>query len=201
MELIVGTESTWSLRAWICLQLVNLEVSEQVIDLASASYKFAILKYSPTGLVPALIDVTCVIHDSLAITEYINESSNGGLYPENSGERALARSLCSEMHSGFMNLRNQLPFTLQPITNKVKLSENIETELNRVKAIFESARIPYMFESAGAVDAFYSILAFRLKNYGITFEGKAGEYQQSLLSWSLLKNAITQAKQWGSTYK
>lgn len=199
MKLIVGTDSTWSLRVWICLKLVNVEVTEQVINLTSEDYKPILLKYSPSGLVPALIDATCVIHDSLAITEYINEYSNGGLYPENVGERALARSLCSEMHSGFMNLRKQLPFTVKPIAKTVALSENIEAELSRVKTIFELATIPYMSESAGAVDAFYSILAFRLNSYGITFQGKAGEYQQSLLNWPLLNQAIEQAKRWTST--
>ncbi|PKG39091.1 glutathione S-transferase [Psychromonas sp. Urea-02u-13] len=198
MELIVGTDSTWSVRAWICLQLVNIDVSEQVIDLGSANYKSDILKYSSVGLVPVLIDETLVIHDSLAITEYINESSNGGLYPRNIKDRALARSLCAEMHSGFSSLRNQCPFTLKHIVNNVEISSALSNELTRVEAIFELAEGPYMFESASAVDAFYSILAFRLKSYGFIFEGKAGEYQYSLLNWSLLKKAITQAKHWES---
>lgn len=198
MELIVGTDSTWSLRVWICLQLVNVDISEQVIDLSSANYKPEILKYSPAGLVPALVNETFVIHDSLAITEYLNEYSNGDLYPKNIRERALARSLCAEMHSGFANLRRQFPFTLKSVSNKVEMNKDLRNELTRIEAIFELAEIPYMFESAGAVDAFYSILAFRLKSYGFTFQGKAGEYQNSLLNWSLLKKAITQAKQWES---
>ncbi|GLS91471.1 glutathione S-transferase [Psychromonas marina] len=201
MELIVGTDSTWSLRAWICLQLVNVDVTELVIDLNSANYKSEILKYSPTGLVPALINETCVIHDSLAITEYLNESFNGKLYPKNITERALARSLCAEMHSGFMNLRSQCPFTLKAVSNNVDISENMSLELGRIEAIFEQAEIPFMSESASAVDAFYSILAFRLKSYGVNFQGKAGEYQDSLLNWSLLKKAIMQAEQWHSAYK
>jgi glutathione S-transferase len=58
-----------------------------------------------------------------------------------------------------------------------------------------------MFEFAGAVDAFYAILAFRLKSYGITLKGRAGEYQQSLLDWDLLKQAIAQAEQWEKNAK
>jgi len=118
VELIVGTDSTWSLRTWMCLQLRKVEASEQVIDLTCANYKSKILKYSPTGLVPALIEGAIVIHDSLAITEYINEYSDGGLYPINVKERSLARSLCSEMHSGLINLRNLLSFTLQQRSKK-----------------------------------------------------------------------------------
>lgn len=196
MKLVVGTDSTWSLRVWICLQLSKLEVSEQVIDLTLVGYKSKILKYSPTGLVPALMNGSIVIHDSLAITEYINECSNGALYPESVEERALARSLCAEMHSSFINIRNQYPFTLDKTSNLSDFSKNIQTELIRIETIFEEAKTPYMFGSAGAVDAFYSILAFRLKSYGITFQGKAGEYQQSLLNWKLLQDAIGQAILW-----
>jgi len=196
MEIIVGTESTWSLRAWICLQLVNVDVSEHVIDLSSAHYKSEILKYTPTGLVPVLIIDTLLIHDSLAITEYLNEYSNGSLFPTNISDRAVARSLCAEMHSGFMNLRKECSFTLEPVVNSVEMTKGLSNELTRIEAIFKQAEIPYMFASVGAVDAFYSILAFRLKSYGISLQGKAGEYQECLLNWSLLKRAITQAKQW-----
>lgn len=55
-----------------------------------------------------------------------------------------------------------------------------------------------MYEKPGMVDAFYSVLAFRLINYGIKFEGKAGDYQESLIQWSLFKVAMTQAMNWKS---
>jgi glutathione S-transferase len=201
MELVVGTGSTWSLRVWICLGLVNVKAVEHVINLNSADYKAQILKHSPTGLVPAFIDGHIEIHDSLAITEYINESYQGQLYPLSVKDRALARSLCAEMHSGFMNLRQECPFTLKPITKVPVLNEDLQKEVDRVEAIFELATMPYMFEFAGAVDAFYAILAFRLKSYGITLKGRAGEYQQSLLDWDLLKQAIAQAEQWEKNAK
>lgn len=201
MELIVGTDSTWSLRVWLCLQLAKIDASEHVIDLTCAHYKSEILKYSPTGLVPALVKGDLVIHDSLAITEFINECSHGKLYPENVDDRALARSLCAEMHSGFMSLRSSFPFTLEQPSTQAEKSKAIKTDLARIDKIFQLAKIPYMFESASAVDAFYAILAFRLKSYGITLEGKAGEYQQSLLNWPLLKEAVNKAITWKETSK
>ena len=196
MELIVGTDSTWSLRVWICLQIVNIKATDVVIDLTSTDYKAKILAHSPTGLVPAFIDGYIEIHDSLAITEYLNESSLGGLYPDSVKQRALARSLCAEMHSGFMNLRQQFSFTLNPVAKATLLSEEVKQEIERVESIFELAQLPYMFEFAGAVDACYAILAYRLNSYGITLKGKAGEYQRSLLKWDLLKQAIARAEEW-----
>lgn len=137
-----------------------------------------------------------MIHDSLAIAEYFNEYSKGELYPNSSPERALARSLCSELHSGFMNLRSHCPFSLEQVTPLLAFNNGIDNELTRLEKIFGSAHLPFMFNSAGIVDAFYSILAFRLNAYGINLQGKAGEYQKSLLNWSKLKEAIKLAQSW-----
>ena len=202
MELIVGKDSTWSLRVWINLQIAKTTATELVIDLTHPSAKSEILKYSPAGLVPVLKTDSIVIHDSLAITEYINELSEGALYPKSLDERALARSLCAEMHSGFIALRTNCPFTLiqvAPLSNygSVMKSKGMKQDIARTEAIFKSATVPFMFDSASAVDSYFAILAFRLNAYGIHFEGKAGEYQDSLLNWPLLQSAIKQAKQWG----
>lgn len=196
MELTVGTDSTWSLRVWICSQLAQLDVEINVIDLTNQDYKSEILKHSVTGLVPSLNEGTFVIHDSLAIAEFFNECSEGAIYPSSISERALARSLCSELHSGFMSLRSQCPFTLEQVSPLSEFNNDISNELIRIEQIFGSAHLPFMFNSAGVVDAFYSILAFRLKTYGIKLQGKAGEYQESLLNWSNLKNAIKLAQSW-----
>lgn len=196
MELIVGTGSTWSLRVWICLQLVEVKTKVHVIDLTADDYYSEILAFSPSGLVPAFLDGTISLYDSLAIVEYINEISRGSLYPKNIKKRALARSLCAEMHSGFAQLRCEFPFSLNVESIPSVFSDKVNDELRRIKEIFASAQIPFMFEKAGAVDAFYAILALRLNDYGISLTGKAGEYQKSLLSWELLQKALSQARQW-----
>jgi glutathione S-transferase len=199
MKLTVGTDSTWSLRVWICGQLAQLDVEVNVVDLTNSDYKSEIFKYSETGLVPSLNEGSFVIHDSLAIAEYFNECSKGELYPSSSSERALARSLCSELHSGFVNLRSQCPFSLEQVTPLLEFNNGIDNELTRLEKIFGSAHLPFMFNSAGIVDAFYSILAFRLNAYGINLQGKAGKYQKSLLNWSNLKEAIKLAQSWKNT--
>lgn len=196
MQLTVGTDSTWSLRAWICSQIAQIDVEINVIDLNQADYKTTILTYSKAGLVPVLSSDTLLIHDSLAIAEYLNEMSGGLLYPQSQTQRALARSLCAELHSGFMSLRTQCPFTLSSAEPLHTFSNSINSELARIETIFESAQLPFMFDSAGIVDAFYCILAFRLKTYGIHLKGKAGLYQESLLHWSKMQEAITLAHSW-----
>jgi len=194
--LVVGTDSTWSLRAWICAQLAELPLDLHIIDLAKQSYKTDILQYSPTGLVPALLTPNGVIHDSLAICEYLNEMSSHPLLPHSIEERSLARSLCAEMHSGFTHLRSQCPFTLDKVAPITSFTSDLKQELQRVESIFNSAKGKFMFENATMVDSFYAILAFRLNQYGIQFSGKAGDYQKSLLDWPILQQAIQQATLW-----
>ena len=196
MLLIVGTESTWSLRALICSKIAGIEVKQHVIDLTASGYKSELLKYSQAGLVPALDNGSGVVHDSLAIAEYFNECTDGSLYPQSSSERALSRSLCAELHSGFINLRTQLPFTTDKVDPPSLLSDEVLKEVCRISEIFEKARLPFMFDSAGCVDAFYAVLAYRLKIYGITLEGQAGEYKKRLLEWDLFNQALERARIW-----
>ena len=51
--------------------------------------------------------------DSLAIGEYLAELfPDKRLWPEDPEARAFARSISAEMHSGFKQLREQLPMAL-----------------------------------------------------------------------------------------
>ncbi|REG84277.1 glutathione S-transferase N-terminal domain-containing protein [Marinomonas pollencensis] len=196
MELVVGMESTWSLRVWLCAKLVNIELTEVVIDLSVADHKTRLNHYSPSGLVPVLTSGSLVVHDSLAIIEFLNELTKGALYPPSLEDRAVARSLCAEMHSGFSRLRQQCPFRSSGATPFQTIPDDLQQELLRVEAIFAQAEGPFMFATPGAVDACYAILACRLQQYGIYLSGDAGKYQQSLLQWPLLKTALKQAAQW-----
>lgn len=196
MQLIVGTDSTWSLRAWLCGEIAGLEMGIKVVDLTKADFKQQLIQLSPSALVPALKIGDLVIHDSLAIAEYVNELSSGALYPREQYDRAFARALCNEMHSGFFNLRSKCSFTLEKVEPADLSDEGLSIEVERVAEIFSQAQLPFMYEQAGVVDAFYAVLAYRLNSYGISLGGKAGEYQNSLLEWELMQAGLDQMKQW-----
>ncbi|MCG9581319.1 glutathione S-transferase N-terminal domain-containing protein [Vibrio tubiashii] len=196
MQLVVGTGSTWSLRVWLCATMANLELDAQVIDLSNPASKQQLAQLSPSALVPVLRDGNLAVHDSLAIVEYLNEQSGGALYPQDKSQRAIARSLCNEMHSGFFTLRSQCSFTFDSVPPADMSNQALRLELERVTAIFSQAELPFMFARPGAVDAFYAVLAYRLNSYGIRLEGKAGQYQASLLDWALMQSGIEQMRQW-----
>ncbi len=196
MKLYVGFESTWSLRALICAEIAGVEIECVVLPLEGEGFKPKLISLTGTGLVPALDTGTVIVSDSLAIAEYFNEISNGLLFPEQQLERAVARSMVSELHSGFGLVRANCPFSSVGV-EPLETTTFIESELDRIEAIFSKAQAKFMFAKPSIVDAFYSILAYRLQSYGITFNGKAGEYQRSLVGWSCLKQAVQKNTEWG----
>jgi glutathione S-transferase len=194
--LVVGDLSTWSLRAWLCMKLAEIEFNEIVIPIGKAGYREQLAQYSSTGLVPVLIDGDLTIHDSLAIAEYINEYSNGVLLPRDKGNRARARSLTAEIHSGFSAIRSLCSFTLEEVHN-FDYKKELDPEVARLQALWSKANGPFYFgQQTGMVDAFNAVMARRLLSYDILLQGKAAEYQNALLSWNLFVDGMNAAKRW-----
>lgn len=187
MEIYVGTLSSWSIRALICLKLANIKYTSHLIDLNGPNKSLYLNENHHTGRVPFLKDNDVFVYDSLSILEYLQEIT-GSLWPISIQDRAIARSLCSEMHAGFFHLRSSCPYTLDK-QNTVDIFDELNLEIHRVNQIFELAKKPFMFDKPSAVDAFYSVLAFRLFSYGIKLSDEAAIYQNHLLNWSLFKEA------------
>ncbi|MGY5451107.1 hypothetical protein ACVFI8_09220 [Agarivorans sp. MS3-6] len=195
LNLVVGRESTWSIRAYLCLQLAKLDFDITTIALGDAGYQQQLRAESATMLVPVLHTKEVSVHDSLAITEFANELCNGGLYPASASKRAIARSYLAELHSGFSLIRSQLPFQLLQ-TPDTASTIPLQSEIARLTCIWQPFGPSFAFGHAGAVDAFYSLMALRLLQYGVTLDGNAGRYQQHLVNWPLFQQALLEAKKW-----
>ena len=76
VELIVGKYSTWSIRVFTCIRMLGLSPKLTVIDLSDEGDRVRLETLSDTKLLLVLIAEELKIHDSLAITEYLNEISN-----------------------------------------------------------------------------------------------------------------------------
>ncbi|WP_421174426.1 glutathione S-transferase N-terminal domain-containing protein [Aeromonas enteropelogenes] len=197
LVLTVGTGSTWAMRAALVLAMSGLEWQVLVFDLDDAAALARLKRQAPAGLVPWLDHDGVRVHDSLAIAEYIHElCPDRQLYPPSLAERALARSLCAELHAGFRQIRTLLPFFLGAPTRVDPPVEAIG-ELARLQEIWGQARGPFYFGEAGIIDAFYAVMAYRLASYGIQLPGLAGEYQKALLAWPLWQETLVKARlQW-----
>src|SRR6218665_1952255 len=102
LTLVIGdkTYSSWSLRAWLALELAGAQYDEQLVRLNQPDTRERILEHSPTGKVPLLKTAEGAIWDSLAISEYLAETfPEAHLWPRGAYARAIARSVSAEMHS------------------------------------------------------------------------------------------------------
>ena len=105
LKLIIGNKnySSWSLRPWIAMRATGIAFDEEVIPLYAEGSKENILKHSPAGKVPILIDGDTRVWESLAILEYLAERfPSAGLWPSDAKARAHARTISTEMHAGFV---------------------------------------------------------------------------------------------------
>ena len=98
LKLVIGDRnySTWSLRPWLAIKQAGLPFEEIMIPLRDSQTKTEILKYSPSGKIPCLIDGQTVVWDSLAICEYLAEKSPS-LWPGDRKARAEARSIAEAL--------------------------------------------------------------------------------------------------------
>lgn len=185
--------SSWSIRGWLPMAWSGIAFETRDVELDAEGYgqtRIAEVRaVSPSGRVPALDVGAVTIWDSLAIAEWAAERApTAGLWPDDPLERAVARSLACEMHSGFAAIRNELPCNLRRRSATPVLPEAALNEIRRIDEIFASqaqrakGRGPFLFGRRGVVDAFYLPIASRMRTYSIPLSAAAGAYRDALLA-------------------
>src|SRR5215208_4155889 len=104
--------SSWSLRPWLLLKQLGIPFEEIVIPLDTPTSKADILKHSPAGKVPILIDGEVRVWESIAIMEYAADAFGAPVWPQDRAARAMARAVAAEMHAGSQALRSACPMNL-----------------------------------------------------------------------------------------
>src|SRR5205809_7773352 len=137
--LVIGNKnySSWSLRPWIAMRVLKLDFQEVRIPLYGPGARQEILRYSPSGKVPCLVDGASRVWDSLAILEYLAEKHP--LWPDDPVERAVARSVCAEMHAGFPKLREHMSMNVRKRYPGRGRTPEVLEEIERVVEICRSA--------------------------------------------------------------
>lgn len=165
--------SSWSMRAQLVLVESGLPFEESVIGLRLPDTKTKIAAVTPNRKVPALLIEDTLVWDSLAIAETIAERTGTG-WPKAWQDRAQARSLSAEMHSGFTLVRQNLPmdiFSRSPRAQSFRLddacSPELLAEIARLSQIFESARGPFLFGDWCIADAFFAPVVTRFLTYKV----------------------------------
>jgi glutathione S-transferase len=202
MLLVIGNRnySSWSLRGWLALKHSGAPFEELVIPLSQPRTAEEIRRHSPSGRVPVLKDGEHVVWDSLAIGEYLAERyPDARLWPVDSGARAMARSACAEMHSGFQSLRANLPMNLR-LRRAKPLTPEVQGDIARIVELWTACRArygqggPFLFGHFTLADVFYTPVASRFVTYEVPLEGTAQEYVATVLATPAMQEWIDLAR-------
>jgi glutathione S-transferase len=204
MQLVIGDKnlSSWSLRAALALELTGAPYEEVLVRLFRDDSRQRILEHSPTGKVPLLKTGEGPIWDSLAIAEYLAETyPEAHLWPRGEYARALARSVCAEMHSGFVALRTHLPMNLCRDQALEQVPADALADIQRVIALWAECRArfgqdgPFLFGHASIADAFYAPVASRLRSYRIDLSEVAAAYVGTIYQWPPFQRWLQAARE------
>lgn len=196
LHLIIGDKrySSWSMRPWLVLEMTGAPFTDQVIRLNQPDTRENILKYSPTGKVPALQCEHGTIIDSMAICEYLVERfPDANLWPGDIAARAQARSACAQMHSGFMNLRSCMPMNLRPDQPLEVIPVDAQNDIDRITELWRECRAaatesgPFLFGRPTIVDAFFAPVAVRLRTNRVDLPADAQAYVETIYQWPAFK--------------
>jgi glutathione S-transferase len=191
LKLAIGNKnySSWSMRPWLALRANDIPFVETVIPLYTdnPADKERILSFSRAGKVPVLVDGDITVWDSLAIIEYVAERfPEKKLWPDDAAARAHARSVCAEMHSGFMALRNECGMNLHRPVRAVTLSADARANVARIEEIWREclARYggPFLFGRFGAADAMYAPVVHRFRTYAIEVSQQTRAYMDTMMA-------------------
>jgi len=204
--IVIGNKSysSWSLRAWLPLRQTGADFEEVVIPLDRPESRAALLRHSPAGRVPVLRAGDLTVWDSLAIVEFLNERfPDAGLWPAAPEARALARSVAAEMHSGFSNLREEMPMDLRRVPvarRKSAPGGQLGNDIGRIQEIWRDCRSrfgqagDFLFGGFGAADAFFAPVVTRFVTYGVPLDPPAPAYCDAVMSWPAMRDWIAAAK-------
>jgi len=195
MILVIGNKnySSWSLRPWLALKVFGFGFDEKRIPLDTAGSKEAILAFSPAGKVPVLVDGKTTVWDSLAILEYVAEK-NPKLWPSAPADRAKARAISAEMHSGFPNLRNHMSMNVRKRYPGKGRTPEVLAEVERIKAMWNEAKRPFLFGPFTAADAMYAPVVLRFRTYEVELPKAARSYYDAMLELPAMREWIAAAE-------
>ena len=192
IQLYIGNKnySSWSMRPWVLLKQANIDFEEVFVRFDSFSpdskFKATIKTINPVGKVPVLVHNGLAVWDTLAIAEYVAEQfPEKNLWPTERTARARARSVCAEMHSGFMGLRSACPMNIEahlPEVGALAVRDKpaVKADLNRINELWGSLLQehggPMLFGPFTVADAYFAPVVMRLKTYALPVSAEVRAY-------------------------
>ena len=204
LTLIIANKnySSWSLRPWLAMKQAGLAFDEVRILLNRPDTKAQILRYTPSGRVPCLVDGALAVWDSMAICEYVNEQyADGSLWPRDVAQRARARSVAAEMHSGFAALRTHMSMDIRsrsPERGAAAMARpDVSADVARIESIWTDCLAasggPFLFGGFSIADAFYAPVVTRFRTYAIALPARLSAYSDAVLALPAMQEWVAAA--------
>jgi len=197
--------SSWSMRGWLALKLAGAEFEEVGFHLGEQGVREKIRRHSPTGKVPALRHRDKVIWDSMAICEYLAERfPEAGMWPGDPMDRATARSICAEMHSGFPALRENMPFNVRRSSPGIGRAPGVQEDIDRISEIWRGCRAsrgneqPFLFGRWCLADVMYAPVVSRFRTYAVDLDEFSRAYRAAVWGQEHVREwcAAAEAESW-----
>mgnify|MGYP003455476233 CR=1 FL=1 len=196
LKLYIGNKnySSWSMRPWVLLKQAGVPFEEVMVRFdsfdAGSNFKNTMASISPTGKVPALVDTSVAgdlkIWDTLAIAEYAAEQfPDKPLWPKDKAARAVARSVCAEMHAGFTGLRGNCPMNIEaslPDIGQIVWRDKpaVQADVKRIVELWSELLLKYkgpmLFGEFSAADAYFAPVCMRFNTYQLPLPQNITDY-------------------------
>ncbi|QBE63493.1 glutathione S-transferase family protein [Pseudoduganella lutea] len=184
LTLVIGNKnlSSWSMRPWVAMTAFGIPFTEVRVQLDRPDTSGNIARYTHSGRVPVLLAGDITIWDSLAICEYLAEQfPDKHLWPQDVAARAMARSVCAEMHSSFAGLRGSMPMNISASLRGQGRTPETQADIGRVSEIWEECLCrfghnEFLFGAFSLADAFFAPVVTRFNTYGVALPPALSAY-------------------------
>ena len=202
LTLVIGNKnySSWSMRPWVAMVAFGIPFQEVRVLLDRDDTANRICSYSASGRVPVLLaGEEMTIWDSLAICEYLAEQfPELHLWPQDVAARAIARSVCAEMHAGFSDLRNSMSVNIRGSYPGKGRTPGTQADIGRISEIWEEClsrfgHHQFLFGEFSIADAYYAPVVMRFRTYGVTLAPALDAYCQRVLAHPAVARWVSEA--------
>ncbi len=201
LKLVIANKnySSWSMRPWIAMKAFGIPFQEVRLLLDQPDTSAQIARYSPGGRVPVLIAGDMAIWDSMAICEYLAEQfPDKKMWPQDTDARAVARSVCAEMHSGFSGLRSAMSMNIRASFPGKGHTTEAQADIGRISEIWETClsefgHHQFLFGGFSIADAFFAPVVMRFRTYGVSLAPALQAYADRVSSHPAIAQWVSDA--------
>ncbi len=190
--------SSWAMRPWVLMREAEIPFKDEepVIQPFEdiGMLEQLVLDNAITDKMPVLVDHqvqdNLLIWDTLAICDYLAEQfPEKQLWPADTVARAQARSICGQMHSGFVALRSYFPVNIEislPQIGQLILRDNaavaadIQYLTTQWLYLLQRSGGPMLFGDFSIADAFVLPFCLRFRTYEVPLRKEIVDYMDWL---------------------